>query len=360
MSFPDENWVVVHYLSQVIWTIVAMKTKSATPEPKSEIAKIMAGKPVVEVDSKTVINFKSGFVHKKLCDGLTFTTGSSCVFSCSFCYVEDLMRKNPHRLPNPEDHQSMVIRRRNPAAVARAQLSYRNGNPRFQDTADQRVIYASPLVDVAANMELVKETIEVCRVILELTHWQIRLLSKSSLLTKVAEALAPHRDRMIYGLSTGTLDDDLGASFEKGTALVSKRVKALRELQDEGFRTFAMVCPSLPLADENAYRDFAAQSAEELRTMLCEHVWAEVLNVRGASMVRTCAALRDAGYTEEAARLESVSTDPVAWESYARQTFEAHVQIYRDQPGKLRFLQYVVRGTRPYWEAQVAEGAILL
>ncbi len=320
----------------------------------------MAGKPIVEVDSKTIINFKSGFSHKKLCDGLTFTTGSSCVFSCSFCYVEDLMRKNPHKLSNPQDHQSMVIRRRNPVAVARAQLSYRNGKLRFPDSSDRRVIYASPLVDVAANMELVTETIEVCRVILELTHWQIRLLSKSNLLTKVAEALAPYRDRMIYGLSTGTLDDDLGASYEKGTALVSKRIKALRKLQDEGFRTFAMVCPSLPLADENSYRDFAEQSAEKLRTALCEHVWAEVLNVRGASMVRTCAALRNAGYLEEAERLERVSTDPLAWESYARQTFEAHARIYQDQPGKLRFLQYVGRGTRPYWEAQVAKGAILL
>jgi DNA repair photolyase len=322
----------------------------------------MAGKPVIEVDSKTVINFTSGFSHKKLCDGLTFTAGSACVYSCAFCYVEDLMRKNPHGLENPADHQNLVIRRRHAVEVARTQLTYKDGRSRFADPNDRRVIYASPLVDVAANLELTRETVEICRVILELTSWQIRLLSKSNLLPKVAAALEPYRDRMIYGVSTGTLDDKLGASFEKGTALVSKRIRSLRELQDAGFRTYAMVCPSLPLADEKGYRDFAEQAADELRTDRCEHVWAEVLNVRGESMTRTCTALREAGFADSADRLETVSTDREAWEDYARQTFEAHARLYeaRGESTKLRFLQYVGRGTRAFWESQVERGAVLL
>jgi DNA repair photolyase len=342
-------------------------TRSTTPTASaaSTLAPVkadvrMAGKPVVEVDSKTVINFTSGFSHKLLCDGLTFTAGSACVYSCAFCYVEGLMRKNPHQLPNPENHQNMVIRRRDAVEIAKRQLTYRDGSPRFPDPNDRRVIYASPLVDVAANLELARETVAICREILTRTAWQIRLLSKSSLLPRIASALEEFRDRVIYGVSTGTLDDRLGASFEKGTALVSKRIQSLRQLQDEGFRTYAMVCPSLPLADDAAYRVFAEQAAEELRTEQCEHVWAEVLNVRGQSMVRTCEALRQAGYAEHAERLERVSTDREAWEAYARSTFEAHARCYEGEPGKLRFMQYVGRGTRPYWEAQVARGAVLL
>src|SRR5436190_17847327 len=56
-------------------------------------------------------------------------------------------------------------------------------------------------------MDLVRETIEACKLILELTHWQIRLLSKSNLLPIIARELP--RDRIIYGVSTGTLDDKL-------------------------------------------------------------------------------------------------------------------------------------------------------
>jgi DNA repair photolyase len=222
------------------------------------------------------------------------------------------------------------------------------------------VIYASPLVDVAANMDLVRETIEICRTILELTGWHIRLLSKSNLLPKVAEALADFRDRMIFGVSTGTLDDELARAYEQGAPKVSKRIESLRWLQENGFRTFGMICPSLPLRDAADYRDFAENCAKELRTERCEHVWAEVINVRGESMVRTCAALREAGFSEEANRLERVSTDKVAWEDYARQTFEAHAKIYKNQPGKLRFLQYVNKASRPYWEARETDGAVLL
>lgn len=332
-------------------------SSSGLSTPSSRLK--MNGKSVVEVDSPTVINFKSGFVHKMLCDGPTFTTGSSCVFSCTFCYVEDLMRKNPHKLPNPKDHQHMVIRRRNPVDVVRKQLTYRNGNPRFSDANDRRVIFASPLVDVAANMELVRETIDVCRVILHHTNWQIRLLSKSSLLPEVAQALEPFRERMIYGVSTGTLDDRLAASFERGTALASKRISSLRQLQDSGFRTFAMICPSLPL-DDGAYTDFAQRCADTLRTDRCEHVWAEVLNVRGESMLRTCAAFQAAGFEKQAAMVRLVSDDSGAWEDYARKTFEAHAKVYAGQPGKLRFMQYVRKATRAYWESQVKNGAIIL
>lgn len=136
-------------------------------------------------------------------------------------------------------------------------------------------------MDVAANLELARETIAITRVILELTNEEIRLLSKSSLLTFVARELAPIRERMIYGLNTGTLDDRLGASFERRTAPMSKRIQASRELQNEDFRTYAMICPSLPLSDDAAYGEFAEKSAARLRTNQSENVWAEVLNVRG-------------------------------------------------------------------------------
>jgi DNA repair photolyase len=295
-----------------------------------------------------------------LCDGLTFSTGSACAYSCAFCYVPDLMRKNPHKIPEETDHAAIVIRRRGAIDLIRRQLSYKDGRPKFTDPSDQRVIYSSPLVDVAANMDLVRETIEACRTILELTPWHIRLLSKSNLLPKAAEALRDYRGRMIFGVSTGTLDDTLAGAYEEGTPMVSKRIASLHWLQDNGFRTFGMICPSLPLFDEADYRTFAEDCTETLRTALCEHVWAEVINVRGESMVRTVQTLRRSGFETEAGRLEQVSTDKDLWEAYARRTFEAHARVYKNQPGKLRFLQYVTKATRPYWEARQAAGAVLL
>ena len=322
--------------------------------------RLMNGKPVITVEARTVINTKSNFEHKKLCDGLTFSTGSACAYNCSFCYVPDLMRKNPHRLPESVVHENVVVRRANPLDVMRTQLLYKDGSRRYPDSDQARVIYASPLVDVAANMDLVRETIEACRLILNLTPWTIRLLSKSNLLTKVDDGLSDHRTRMIYGVSTGTLSDQLAAAFEEGTPRVSRRLASLRELQDRGCRTFGMLCPSLPLGRDEEYDQFARDCAREIRADRCEHVWAEVINVRGESFTRTHRALEDAGFNQQAELLVGVSESQELWEEYARKTFESHARVYADQPGKLRFLQYVNKRTRPYWEPKVADGAVLL
>jgi DNA repair photolyase len=355
----------------------------------------MNGKPVFTVPAKSVINYTSGFGHKLLCDSLTFTAGSACAYSCTFCYVEDLMRKNPHwaaaQAANPgAGFTDVVIRRSGTAAAIAKELTDRNGKPRYLQPMpenckeeDKRlygpaVIYASPLVDVAANMELVNETVEICKTILLATPWLIRLLSKSNLLPKIAQALdggaipcgceshekfrQAARERIIYGVSTGTLDDKLAQAFEVGTPLVSKRIASLHWLQDNGFRTFGMICPSLP--QEN-YGKFALEMADALRADKCEHVWGEVINARGDSFTRTHDAIKSAGYNYQATLFHTASHDKQYWEQYARATFEAHAYAYRLQTGpdgkpKLRFLQYVTKDTKAWWKARESEGAILL
>jgi DNA repair photolyase len=331
----------------------------------------MGGKPVFYVPAKSVVNFKSGFGHKLLCDGLTFSAGSACQYSCTFCYVTDLMKKSPHlenvrkqynkiETDEPFAHSAIVIRRAEVLNALRSQLTSRN-QPKFTDPNDQRVIYMSPLVDVASNPELTQETIDACRIILELTHWHIRILSKSSFMPRIATALGTEFDahkRIIYGVSTGTLDNTLAKSFEQGTAIVSKRIESLHWLQDNGYRTYGMICPSLPYASEEAYRDFSREMCEAIRVDKCEHVWAEVMNVRGQSFTRTESALKEAGYAQEADLLAKAHHDKEFWERYSRDTFLAHTEFV---PGdKLRFLQYVNVKTKDWWEGQRSAGAVLL
>lgn len=327
--------------------------------PMAPAGQVMNGKPVFTREAKTVINFESNFSHKLLCDGPTFSAGDACVYSCAFCYVPDLVRKL-RAIPQFDHvkgkHEDIVIRRGRAAEIARQQLTDRYGVPKFKDPNDRRVIYSSPLVDVAGNMELVRETTEICRTILELTNWQIRLLSKSNLLPKIAEALSGlDKTRVIYGVSTGTLHDGLAKAFEAGTPLVSKRIQSLHWLQDNGFRTFGMICPSLP--HEN-YKQFATEAAAGIRAERCEHVWAEVINLRGESFTRTLKALRAAKFDWEADHVDGVMSYKDAWENYARETFNAHANVL--PKGKLRFLQYVTPATEAWWQSQKGRGAIVL
>lgn len=45
----------------------------------------ICGKPVHFVET-TILNERSGFVHKRLCNGPTFSAGTACAFSCTYCY----------------------------------------------------------------------------------------------------------------------------------------------------------------------------------------------------------------------------------------------------------------------------------
>ena len=328
----------------------------------------MNGKPVISSPVKSVINFTSGFKEKLLSDGPTFSLGTACAYSCAFCYVPAVMARAVS-LPFGLRHEEVVIRRENALEVLKSQLVGPKSGKRLHDKPDdKRVIFSSPLVDVAANIELCRETAAACAIILHNTNWQIRLLSKSNLLPYIAKQLigmarlaewdfdeTSVHTRMIFGVSTGTLDDKLAQSFEQGTPLVSKRIESLHWLQDYGFRTYGMVCPNLP---QRNYDEFASEMRDALRYPYCEHVWAEVLNARGESMKRTIAALEAGGFQWEADELRLIAKDPGAHEIYARATFLAHAKWV--PVGKLRWLQYATKDTLPWWSQRVEQGAILL
>jgi len=333
-------------------------------------------KPVIyRPNARTVLNLKSkGFAEKHLCDGITLNPGDACAFSCGFCYVGAQMIKvdrphldalNAERRARGESElgfEDVVIRRPDSVGLLRKQLFRKNGQPKFPDPDDNRVVYGSTLVDVAATMELLRETAELCNLILDATAWQIRLLSKSNLLARLfMDDLIPerHRHRMILGFSTGTLDDNVAGAIEAGTAKVSKRLESLHWLQDNGYRTFAMLCPSLPQPDGD-YERFSREICEAVRIDRCEHVWAEVINLRGKSLVRTLAGLHQTGLQREAEALSAVmgAGNKGKWEQYARDTFLAHTRHVPAE--KLRFLQYVDESTVDWWARQRKHGAVLL
>ncbi len=132
------------------------------------------GKPRFVIDSNSVINDESGFSKKLLCDGLTFTAGQACAYSCTFCYVESALSRLKHlnqiKTERGLRFEEMAVEIKDAAAKVRKYLT-KGGKPKFADTNDQRVIYGSPLVDIAATMDQARETVAICKAILELTHW---------------------------------------------------------------------------------------------------------------------------------------------------------------------------------------------
>lgn len=255
------------------------------------------------------------------------------------------------------EHRGVVIRREHAVCVLANQLEERKRtavlNPDFKHTA-----FISSTVDPAPNAELMEETAIACTILLEETCWDVRILSKSTRLPDLVMLIPEeYHHRLILGVSTGTLNDKTAKAIEQGTPLVSKRIQSLHWLQDRGFRTFGMICPSLPQVD---YEAFSEEICDAIRVDRCEHVWAEPINVRGASFARTFSVLEDAGLEKEAGLLSGVfgTGRKGAWEEYAQATFLAHTKNIPAE--KLRFLHYPSKAAASWWATQVGKGAVLL
>jgi DNA repair photolyase len=323
----------------------------------------MMNKPVIWTDGR-ILNLDSGFKHKHLCTGPTFTAGTACAYKCVYCYVEAIVGTKPFvaQVLGGQSFQNVVIRRNNAVDTLKSELYTKKGVPKYKNKTG--VIYGSPLVDIAATKELAEETIAIVRILLDGTGWEIRLLSKSPLITMVAKAFSSPDDkkRIIFGISTGTLDDQLARVIEPTCPAPSARCKALRWLQDNQYRTFGMLCPILP----QPLGPFVQQAIAEIRPEKCEYVWAEVFNSRGDSMGATLEALQKAGLTQAATDFKSVCgpDNKASWEQYARDTFTALASAipakYPNGESKLRFLQYVIAASAPWWRAQIPNGAVVL
>ncbi len=327
---------------------------------------MMAGKPVHEVPSHTSVGWSSAFAHKRLCSGPVMNLGDACVYKCRYCYVPSMNYKRVYRLLDAlgSDFQDVVIRRtgyktgQTALDTLKKQLSRGTLAKRAHD---EHVCFTSSTVDPAPNAILLEETAQAIAMIMRMTRWDVRVLSKSANLPRLAhrivELMPGSEGRVIFGVSTGTLNNALARAMEVGTPLVSSRIASLRQLQDEGFRTFGMICPSLPQTDYDA---FSASACEAIRVERCEHVWAEPMNVRGDSTVKTIGALEGAGFNEEAAALRAVTGKgkKAAWDDYAKATFLAHARHIPAQ--KLRFLHYPTKTSLPWWKTQRTNGAVLL
>ena len=139
----------------------------------------------------------------------------------------------------------------------------------------------SMLTDAFSGPPLHDGTTEkALRWLLDRTSFRIRILTKNSIVgtsTKWREFFRAAGDRVVVGLSTGTLDMEWAKRVEIGTPPPQARTRATLALQDDGVPTFGMLCPIFPDVMEG---DGLARLVASIRPERCETVWAEPFNDR--------------------------------------------------------------------------------
>ncbi|MGM0665483.1 MAG: hypothetical protein ACQET7_15050, partial [Thermodesulfobacteriota bacterium] len=132
---------------------------------------------------------------------------------------------------------------------------------------DNRVVFFCTTCDPCATEEHAEMTIEAIRLIMEGSDLQVRVLSKSRLILKIATELGLFRYRISYGLSIGTIRPEVSACIEEHATPVNERIETLQLLRGANFRTFGMLCPILP-----SEMDYLDALVDSIRPQACELV----------------------------------------------------------------------------------------
>ena len=107
------------------------------------------------------------------------------------------------------------------------------------------VVYLSSLTDPYQRVE---ERYRLTRRILEVlmrNQWPVILQTKSPLVLRDLDIIKEFK-RIEVGFTIITLDEDIRGMFEPHAPPTSARIEALKELREEGIKTFVFIGPILP------------------------------------------------------------------------------------------------------------------
>lgn len=139
------------------------------------------------------------------------------------------------------------------------------------------------------------------------------VLTKSDLVLRDMDLLIKGGDKISVGISLALLDDKHRKCFEPGAASVSKRLNALKELHNNGIKTYLFVGPVLPhITDVEAIINAAAPDTDE--------IWGEVLNLKCGNREDLAEAYSACGLSQE---WQQTQRSPEYWQEVEK--------IFRDQ-----------------------------
>ena len=160
-----------------------------------------------------------------------------CQHNCVYCYARFMKRFTGHKEPwgefvdvkiNAPDLLKYEIEKKPPGRV-----------------------WVSGVCDPYQPLETEYELTKKCLGVLSQHGWAITVQTKSPLVLRDIDILR-RSHKIEVGLSVTSADDGIRRLFEPGAPPIGERIEALEELHLANIRTFAMVAPMLPGAEELA------------------------------------------------------------------------------------------------------------
>lgn len=196
---------------------------------------------------------------------------NGCLFGCMYCYAAQIAR---WKHPNEEWGSYMDIKINAPELLKKElinlekKLKIKNfGIIFFSSVTD-------PYVGIEAHYQLTRKCLEV---LADFGYeGEIGIQTKSPLVTKDIDILKRLKN-VTVGFTVTTLDDKISRFLEVKAPSVSLRIKALKQLHDEGISTYAFIGPILPNFINN--KEKLNKLLDELQKSGVSKIWFEHINL---------------------------------------------------------------------------------
>jgi len=208
---------------------------------------------VKEIQSKAILSVSKIYDY-------TINPYTGCQHNCSYCYARFMKRFTGHKEPWGQFVDVKV----NAPELLRLEITKKKPGR----------VWISGVCDPYQPLEAEYKLTRQCLEILAQNNWPVTVQTKSPLVLRDMDILKKGKDFEV-GFSIATADDSIRKLFEPDAPAIMDRVKALDELHQAGIRTYAMIAPMLP----------GAENLAEILTGKVDHVIIDRMNYHHADWV---------------------------------------------------------------------------
>lgn len=185
---------------------------------------------VKEIEAKTILTKSQIYDY-------TLNAYVGCSHKCLYCYAKFMKRFTGHREPWGE---FVDVKVNAPELLAKEAKKKKKAR-----------VWISGVCDAYQALEEKYKLTRRCLEILIDNGWPITIQTKSPLVLRDIDILKRSADVEV-GFTITTADEKVRRIFEPGAPEIAKRVEALAILHSQGIRTYVMIAPILPGAEELA------------------------------------------------------------------------------------------------------------
>lgn len=183
---------------------------------------------VEEIYAKTILSKSKVFDY-------TINSYIGCEHGCTYCYARFMKRFTDHK----EEWGKFVDAKVNSASLLQGEIKKKKPG----------VVWISGVCDPYQPLEKKYELTKRCLEILLAYGWPVTVQTKSPLVLRDVKTLRKF-DEIEVGLTITTADENVRKIFEANAPPVEQRIKTLGKLHSAGVKTFAMIAPLLPHAED--------------------------------------------------------------------------------------------------------------